>query len=267
MDLPSDIQPLQPKPQSTQHLLPLGLAGVIVCLLLLAGIPYIILFEQQQRTQEGKIALASPSPLPPQSTIPSPLPTATYEPQVAGMSKKRAFELFRAVTFDRDVYGTDKHLVRWERASISWRLHSQFTSEDRACLTSIAQQFNSAMKTAQLEETLVDSSYKTGIHIYVLPREQFSSVNTDIRPEKPDQLFYTRSGYGLSSVDILIDLNQPASSRCFYLHNRMLQAVGLASSLTDANYTNTDLEMLRILYSPLLTTGLTAPEVERRLMQ
>lgn len=264
-------------PDNNQHIILSTIAGTIVCMLLVASLFLIVHIEEQSK---ALTLTASPSPkiIAPQESV-TPLPS--YTPHIPGMSTQEAFDLFKQNTFDKDIYSTEKRLVRWEQASIPWRLRGQFTPEDTVCMQSIAQQFNAAMEVAQLEEQNIQSG-RRGIEIYLLPKDQFSSINPDIRPERAAQMFYTLSGHALSSINLLIDTNQSTDFRCFYIRTLMLQAVGLAnpvlgnhlagqptspSFLQYGRVDELDNEMLRILYSPLVTSGLTEAETERRIVQ
>lgn len=260
---------------------PLIIAGGALLTLLITSIIATILFEQKHRAISKATLHASPQPI--SLMIPaSSSPSASYQPNIPGISKQEAFDLFQTVTFDKDIYHTDKHLVRWESKTIPWRLRGQFTAEDTQCMQSIEKQFNTAMDTSKLEEQS-NVSQKNGITIYILPSDQFSSVDPDIRPEQPAQILYTLSGYTFSSVELLVDIHQSMDFRCYYLRNLMLRAVGLESPKL-ANYlvgestspsflqygrleNFSHSEMLRILYSPLLTAGLTQEETKRRILQ
>lgn len=283
MNTPQQHPPEQEKLHDIHHLLtPLAIIGGAVALILVGGIFLTVKLEQQQQAKDTIITLASPSPITSEDATPT--LAITYQPQVAGMSKEQAIATFHAVTLDRDIFRADKHLVRWEQEIISWRLRGQFTSEDRQCMEKIVEQFNPAMKTSKLQEMSASTGAerRAGIEIYLLPPNQFSSVNPDIRPEQTGQMFYSRSGYNLISSTIVVDSTQPIGGRCLYFQELMLQTMGLAFPIKDASlivpipspnfihnarYSASDLEMLRILYSPLLTPGLTKQEIDRRLLQ
>lgn len=252
-----------------QHFVLSIIVGVGACLLLVISLIFIVHIEEQARVQK-RTALPSPQAIARQEGVPIITPIPSYAPRIPGMSKEGAFKLFKTDTFDKDIYNSDKHLVRWEQETIPWHLRGQFTPEDTQCMQSIAKQFNSAMQTATLTEQPTSSGGRS-IEIYILPSNQFSSVNPDIRPDKAAQMFYTLSGYTLSSIDILVDINQSTDFRCYYLQSLMLQSVGLANPILGntirAQIDDIDLEMLRILYSPLLTAGLTQREAERRIVR
>lgn len=285
---PLDTQPAPEEPapqQPPQYFLPLGIVGIVVFILLMAGLATTVMFEQQQRAKKQSVALASPSPIQEQSQIPSPTPQLTYQPQIPGLLTQSAVEIFLAVT--RLSNSSEEHrLIRWQHPEVMIALRGQPQPSDRECLNEILLQLNPVMESSEL---LLTDQRQSLVEVYILPKAQFSSVYVDTPADREAFfVYYTderAADTALSSVQLLVNSEGTAEERCWYMHSSTLKALGLlepaALSTTippsfinqqnppflGSRYSSYDLEMVRILYSPLLTPGLTKTEVERRLLQ
>lgn len=258
----------------------LSIVGSVLFVLLVTGLVIAVRFEQQQRQEQRSIPLVSPSPLAQQSPVVSPIPRLIYQPKIAGLSKPEVIGIFLTVT-SLSKPGEDKGLARWQPEEIVASLRGQPQTADVTCVDTIARELNPVLETSKL---VVQKKENAPFEIYILPKNQFSSVDVDAPPDRKAFMRYRGNGAtGITAATVLIDSALEQEERCWYARVFTLQGLGLlsfsdhpvmaesylgkAGALVGFAYSPQDLEMARILYSPLLTTGLTHVEVERRLAQ
>lgn len=217
-------------------------------------------------------AFSRPTPTP---TPLSPSPLPTYQPSTPGVSRADAIQAFLEVAPWPAEGSGPSRISRWERQPLL-RLRGQPTAEDRACVARIVLDLTHILAG----EAPVLREERGDLELYVLPKDQWTSVNPDARIDQRSALSLSGGGPGgLSRGHILIDRNLDAPSRCFQIRTRTTQAMGTfswsrhpgtvvfaqESPDRDAKFSPLDREVLRLLYSPVLTSGLTVEEIRRRL--
>lgn len=151
---------------------------------------------------------------------------------------------------------------------------------DSQCLQKIVGELNAVMQTSRFVMT---QEGQAPFEVYILPKSQFSTVFVDSPPDRDGlYVYYLRSDTIFDEVDMLINADLPPEERCWHMHYSILPSLGfldpmaptLPTSFLGKNhpavgsgYSPYDLEMTRIVYSNLLTAGLTREEVNRRLLQ
>lgn len=273
------IAPEKPVLHETPLVL-VSIMGSVLFVLLVAGLVVAVTFEQRQRREQRSIPLVSPRPLAQRSPVASPTPRLLYQPNIAGLSRSEAIGIFLTVS-GLSKPGEEKGLARWQQEEIIAALRGQPAAADITCVDTIARELNPVLEASKL---VVQKRENAPFEIYILPRNQFSSVEVDVPADRKSFLSYRdNASTGITKATLLIDADLSSEERCWYIRARTMQALGLLSfsdhptmlksylGTTGAPlgsvYSSQDLEMARILYSPLLTAGLTRVEVERRLLQ
>jgi hypothetical protein len=239
-------------PQEKSLHVPLLIIGSIVCVILLALTVFVISYEQVKRQEQALQTKAmddafyskfNPTPTPP--------PSFSRASVAAMMSAAQDREL----------------ITRWEIPEITVSLRGQPSLEDTSCIETAVQDLNSSMNTSKL--VVAASPTPASIEIYILPKTQFSSVYVDSPVDRRSFIMYnTASGTSaLSDIKMLVDAEFSPQDRCANIRLNMLKSIGIFHpSDQAAPYSSSDLESVRILYSPYMTSGLTKSEVERRLI-
>ncbi len=233
---------------------PLLLIGTIIAIILIAITVLVIQIEQKHRNEKlaNKTLFSSSRGV----SAPTPTPPPSYT--------QASINHFLSAVQMEDVT-TKKVLSRWEQEEVRISLRGQSATDDAICVDAAISDLNSVMKTTHL--TRSSSPTSSVFEIYVLPQPQFTSVYVDTPADRRAFIVYN-VGYkqeALHDVKMLIDATLTPQDRCSAIRANMLQAIGLFSP-TDQTipYASSDLEAVRILYSPYLTSGLTRTEVLRR---
>lgn len=262
--------------ESDSNLTPLAIAGSVIVVAVIVSVITVVMYEQRHKTEQAVTPIVSPGAI--SSPTPKPAPLE-YAPAVPELNRDQAISVFLTVTGITD--STKEQLVRrWQQKNIIIGLRGQPRTEDEQCLAKVISELNAVMETSQLTRS---ENGVAPIQIYILPRNQFTSVEVDSPPDRDALTFYdSQPDFSLLQANILVNAETHAPGRCYYIRGSMLNALGLIDGTTDpsvqgfvtlepqpvdAIYSPYDLEMVRILYSSRITSGLTAAEVERRLNQ
>lgn len=261
-------------PRSTViSLVVLGLlaAGGLVAGLLLAG----------RGTPPGPLppepkpvfARPSPPPTPPPPTPPPP----TYQPVAAGVARADVVKVFFEIAPWPDKTGGPSRVSRWETRP-RLRLRGQPAPEDQHCVAGVLRDLASIIPVAAPTHAPEEGNFE----VYLLPKSQWTSVYPEAPLDRSAVLSSWWSGPSpgvLIRARLLIDRGLDEPTRCFYARTYIANGLGFYGWSThpgtvvfakrspdpDAKLSPLDRELLRLLYSPVLTPGLTVEEARRRL--
>ncbi len=216
----------------------------------------------------------TPSPLtfPPEPT-PTPLPP--YRPARSSLQKREIIAYFLEIALGPPSDRQDQRVVRWERTP-SIHIRGQPSSEDRACVSQFVARVSPLM--GPRAPTIAERDGM--VTVYLLPKSQWSAANPDASPQDSAPSYtWWDTEYRLTRVDILIDAAAGSTERCYFLRGKLIGALGLrhlSSRYPESVFyakggpvgrtlTEIDRELIQLLYSPYIVSGLSRDEVLRRL--
>lgn len=208
----------------------------------------------------------------------SPTPVPSFEISNADFKKEDILSILLESTVDN---WQDKRLARWETRPVVAARGSP-TNQDTMCVNQASGLLNSLMG----EKGSVLSFDNTGtFEVYFIPQASFVSMYPDVEPSKVATLIPLKadSSHALIGQKALIDSGLPQEARCKFAKEMLFLGMGLwrvdkiplakagnnfISSETSPAATEmgpVDKEVIKMLYSPNLISGLTAEEITKRI--